>query len=154
MRRMLTVLVLAASNLASAAPEPQAARSESPTAVALVEEQLVRPLVAKEAGRSKFSRARPPAAAHRVRVIDPAPQRDSRGKAFVRFAVDERFGWFADDDEAQWSKDQITGCAYLDSREVLVQRGSAFHPAASKLGKKTKAAPAGACTVAARVVTR
>lgn len=148
-------LVLATSSLVSAAPEAQARPARAPTAASLVEEQLIRPLEAKEVGRSKFSRARQPATARRVRMIDLAPQRDASGRTFVRFVVDERFGFFGgDDEEDSWSKDAITGCAYVDSREVFVKRGNAFHPAESRLGKKTKAAAGSVCNAAAKVVAR
>ena len=155
MRRTLVVLVLVVSSLASANPEPQVSKRAMPTiAAALVEEQLIRPMAAKDEGRSKFSRALPPPTARRVRVIDREAQRDTAGKAFVRFAVDERRGWFDEDTDDNWTKNQITGCAYLDSREVFVKRGDAFHPAAAKLGKKTKAAAASVCTGASQVGSR
>lgn len=154
MHRSLAVLVLAVSSLASANPEAKPTSPELQQAVALVDSELVRPLAHKEQARSKFSRARPPAAQRRVRPLELA--RDNAGKSFVTFAVDERHGWFDDDDgdEDKWIKDQIVGCAYLDSREVFIKRGKAFHPAAAKLGKKTKAAPTSTCQAAARVVAR
>jgi len=156
MHRSLAALVLAVSNLASAAPEAHTSAVDK-TAVALVEQQLVQPLAAKEADRSKFSRARQPAAARRVRVLDTAALHDSAGNAFVRFAVDEKHGWFDDDDDdgdEGWMKDQITGCVYVDSREVFVQRGREIHPAAAKLGKRTKAAAASVCHAEAKIVSR
>lgn len=155
MHRSLAALVLVVSNLASAAPEARTSAVDK-SAVALVEQQLVQPLAAKENERSKFSRARQPAAARRVRVLDTAALHDSAGKAFVRFAVDERHGWFDDDDKSDegWMKAQITGCVYVDSREVFVQRGREIHPAAAKLGKKTKAAAASVCHAEAQVVRR
>jgi hypothetical protein len=155
MHRSLAALVLAISNLASAAPEAHASTVDK-TAVALVEQQLVQPLAAKENARSKFSRARQPAAARRVRVLDTAALHDTAGKAFVRFAVDEKHGWFDDDEDGDegWMKDQITGCVYVDSREVFVQRGREIHPAAAKLGKRTKAADASVCHAETKVVSR
>lgn len=152
MSRSLAILILATSSLASAGSETKPTSPELQQAVALVDAGLLRPLASKEHERGKFSRARPPAAQRRVRPLELA--RDSSGKAFVAFAVDERHGWFDESEgEDKWVKDQILGCAYLESREVFVKRGKAFHPAAAKLGKKTKAAPANTCQTTV-VVTR
>lgn len=155
MRRTLAFLVIATSSLASAESKaPAAPAFTNAAATALVEAQLVQPLAAKDSERSKFSRARAPATARRVRVIDQAPQQDASGKAFVRFAVDERYGWFDEEDEAAWNQDQITGCAYVDAKEVFIERGGKIHPAAARLGKKTKAAASSTCQPTARVVAR
>ncbi|MDX2091801.1 MAG: hypothetical protein SFX73_28325 [Kofleriaceae bacterium] len=154
MRRTLALLVITTSSLAFAETAPNKAPSfTNPTAVALIEDQLLRPLAAKDSERSKFSRARVPATARRVRVLDRAALVDATGKAFVRFAVDERYGWFDANDDDSWNASEITGCAYLEAREVFIERGGKIHPAAARLGKKTKPV-AGACEPSAQVVTR
>jgi len=121
-------------------------------AVALVNEQLVKPLAIKEKEQSKFSRARLPAAERRVRVLDDKAQQDGAGNAFFAFAIDARHGW-SDDDKA-WTKSAITGCVYVGSGEVFIKRGNGFHPAKAALGKKTKAAPEYTCHAAAQLSAR
>lgn len=137
------------SSLASAgskaAPNP---------AVALVTDQVVQPLAAKEQNQSKFSRARLPAAERRVRVLDEKPQSDSKGDTFVTFAIDARHGWANEDKEEGWTKAAITGCVYQSRSEVFIKRGKAFHPAAAAVGKKTKAAPDATCRAAAQLSAR
>lgn len=145
MRRTLVCLVLATSSLASAESKATAPSFANAAATELVEAQLIRPLVAKEESRSKFSRARVPASVRRVRVLDRAPVVDASGNAFVRFAVDEKYGWAAEDEDSKWSQNQITGCAYVEAKEVFIDRGGKIHPAAARLGKKTKPAAKGVC---------
>lgn len=146
MRHRLAVLaVTLMSSLASAG-----ANTEPKSAVALVTERIVQPLVAKDRAQSKFSRARLPPAERRVRVLDQKPQQDSAGESFVSFAIDARHGWGDDKDEASWQKAAITGCVYPSRGEVFIKRGKAFHPAAAAVGKKTKAAPEATCRSATR----
>jgi hypothetical protein len=120
----------------------------------MIKTQLLRPLDAKDNERSKFSRARVPATARRLRVLDSTPMVDAAGKTFVRFAVDEKYGWFAKDDATAWRANQITGCAYLEANEVFVERGGKIHPAAARLGKKTKPVASTVCQPSTRVVAR
>jgi hypothetical protein len=106
-----------------------------------VNKQLVLPLKKAESRRSRFSRAAPVPVQRRVRVLDTAAHTDSRGKEFVRFAIDERRAW---DEKSPWEKDSVTGCAYLQEHEVFVQHGEAFVPATSLLGRDAKERP-GVC---------
>jgi hypothetical protein len=127
------------------APEAPAEESaEAKSAVALVSRDLVQPLAVKEGSRSKFSRARLPAQERRVRILDDHAQIDARGAGFVRFAIDARHGYQADD-EANWRKDAITGCVYLERSQIFVKQGDQFRPAAFLLGKNLKAAAAPTC---------
>lgn len=135
------------SSLASAGSNP------TPKSVSLVNDQLIQPLASKERSRSKFSRARLPAAERRVRVLDEKPKRDSAGNDFFAFAVDARHGW-GDADDASWDKAAITGCVYPERGEVFIKRGKAYHPAVAAIGKKTKAAPEGTCHAAAQLSKR
>lgn len=121
-----------------------ATTAEAKTAVALVSRELIEPLAAKEGGRSRFSRARLPAQERRVRILDEQPHQDARGDAFVRFAVDARHGYLADD-ESQWRRATITGCVYLDRNQVFVKKGDQHRPAAFLLGKNLKAAAKTTC---------
>jgi hypothetical protein len=141
--------------LAGSDPAPQqvAVSSTTPKTVALVNEKLIQPLAHKEENQGKFSRARLPPAERRVRIVDDKPQQDSAGAAFFAFAVDARHGW-SDQDEANWSKATIVGCVYPDRGEVFIKRGSAFHPAAAAIGKKTKAAAERTCQAATRLSAR
>ena len=114
--------------------------------MALVSRDLIQPLAVKEGSQSKFSRARLPPQARRVRILDDKPQKDAQGDAFVRFAVDARHGFHtADGDGPPWRLATITGCVYLARNQVFVQRGDQFRPAAFLLGKNVKAAPESTC---------
>jgi hypothetical protein len=94
----------------------------------LVEAELLKPLAQREDARSRYSRARMPPAARQVRVLDGRPEKDAQGRAFVRFAVDEkRF--------AEWNRNAMVGCAYLDDRAVFIKRGERVESAAQYLGK-------------------
>ena len=50
---------------------------------------------------------------------------------FVRFAIDVRYR----SAETGWKKDALVGCAYLDHKEVFLQRGADYVPATTALGK-------------------
>ena len=130
------------------ASPPEAKSPEAKTALAHVESNLVEPLTAKESARGKFSRARMPAQARRVRILDEQPSKDAKGIAFVRFAVDARYGYIANDDERQWRRDDITGCVYLDKSQIFVKSGDQYRPAAFLLGKNLKAAAQTTCQAA------
>ena len=150
MRHYLLVAVTLAltSSLASASSKA------APTTVALVNERLIQPLAAKDLKQSKFSRARLPPAARRVRMLDEKPQQDAAGEAFFTFAVDARNGWVEKDSPEAWTKATITGCVYPDRGEVFIKRGNAFHPATAAIGKKTKAAPERTCAAAPQLSAR
>lgn len=139
MRRYLFIVTTIALTSSLALAESDSA----PTAVSLVEAQVLAPLAAKDGHRSKFSRSRLSPSERRVRVLDKTPQRDSAGKAFVAFEIDERRGWHSSEDN--WNTATISGCVYSERGDVFIKRGNAFHPAAAALGKKTKAAPNTTC---------
>src|SRR3989442_4923590 len=101
------------------------ARRASRSAESLVQEMLLVPLAARENAGSSYSRARPPAAERRVRMLDAAPIADAKGGAFVGFAVDARYGRGA----GRWQEDVITGCAYAGTGEVYVRYGDDFRAA-------------------------
>jgi hypothetical protein len=154
---MLAILVFSHTTFAGptaadgSAPEAKIAEvrsAEAKTALALVSRDLIQPLAIKEDGQSKFSRARLPAQERRVRILDDHARKDARGVAFVRFAIDARHG-YQPDDEANWRKDAITGCVYLDRSQIFIKRGDEFRPAAFLLGKNLKAAASTTCKPAA-----
>jgi hypothetical protein len=109
-----------------------------------VQEKLLAPLEAKESARSRYSRAGPPFAEHRVRLLDAAPVADGRGGAFVGFTVDARYSR----GEGAWRKDLFGGCVYAGSGEVYVRFGQGFRAAGVLLGKKTPPAPGHVCRAA------
>jgi hypothetical protein len=120
---------------------------------AIVQKTLVTPLVAKEAKQSRFSRARMPPQARRIRVLDE--KTDSAGEKFVSFAIDSSYGLMAaDDGEEAWSKNTTTGCVYVGKQEVFVKFGAAFRPAAVLLGKKSEPADARVCKAGEEVSAR
>jgi hypothetical protein len=100
-----------------------------------VESELVGPLAQHES--SRFSRGRPAPRERRVRVPQANESFDRNGRAFVRFAVDVRFG-------GEWHEDDIVGCAYPGTGELYVKRGDEYRPAAFLLGKNVEPAP-GVC---------
>jgi len=110
---------------------------------ALIQNTLVTPLKAKEAKQSRFSRARIPPQARRVRVLEE--KTDSAGEKFVSFAIDSSYGFGGSADEDEWDKNTTTGCVYVGKQEVFVKFGATFRPAAVLLGKKTEAADARVC---------
>jgi hypothetical protein len=108
-----------------------------------VQEGLVTPLSQQEAGRGRFSRGRPPPRERRVRVIQASAITDKRGREFVPYAVDVRFG------DGEWQKDDIVGCAYRQTGELFVKSGDGYRPSAFLLGKDQPAV-AFACEAAPR----
>src|SRR5689334_15761852 len=127
MKRSLMFATLLSSTIVWAqsqpAPEPEAPKTQVQTdAESTVQKKLIRPLAMKETERSRFSRARLPATARRVRVTDTVARVDAKDQKFVTFAVDARHGWdmeeLEDDGVAkkpEWRKDTIVGCVYVDS---------------------------------------
>jgi hypothetical protein len=95
-----------------------------------VEDGLLKPLSASEAGRQRFSRARPVPRERRVRVTQTTATLDKNGRAFVSFAIDIRFG------ASDWQQNDIVGCAYTGSGDIFVKRGDDYRPAAFLLGKQ------------------
>lgn len=153
MYRSLSIALLFTSTLAFANPPTPKADTPAPTpvqdeAAKVVQTKLVQPLTAKEGERSRFSRARMPPQARRVRVLDAEPKKDSSGAAYMAFAVDARHGFAVldvDDDDKGWRKDTLTGCVYVQSGEVFIKRGDDFMAAAMLLGKKSPAPAAHVC---------
>lgn len=144
MKHWLPFLILTLfANLAAAEPPTSGADTEK-SVKQLVDKKLVKPLKRVESKRSRFSRAAVVPVQRRVRVLDTAPKTDKNGKRFVRFAIDERRFRRK---SANWAKGRVVGCAYLEGKDVFVQRGEGFVPARRLLGKKGKA-PAGVCQTA------
>jgi hypothetical protein len=106
-----------------------------------VHDGLVQPLKQQEDGRGRFGRGRPPPRERRVRVLAATTTMDARGRAFVAYAVDVRFG------SGEWQKDDILGCAYRDTGELFVKSGDDYRPAAFLLGKDVPSV-VGACRAA------
>lgn len=100
------------------------------------------PLAEHEANTSRFSRARLPPRERRLRVTQVTPSVDAGGRPFMAFAIDVRWG-------DEWHANDIVGCAYTKSGELLVKRGDDFRPAAILLGKPADPV-AGACKAAPR----
>jgi len=121
------------------AEPPVPTETDSQKAVAeLVNKQIVAPLTKSERRRSRFSRAAPVAMQRRVRVLDTTALTDVQGKAFVRFAIDERRGR---GEQAAWINDAHVGCAYPGERTLFVRDGDRYLSAASLLGAKAEEQP-------------
>ena len=136
--------MLVTASLASATPSEADAK-------AVIAKVLIKPLAVKEQKHSRFSRAYLPPQARRVRVIDTVARTDSKGAAFMTFAVDSKSGLGDLDDDGDeavakedqgWRKDVITGCVYPDSGEVFVNRSGKLYGAGILLGKKSTAGAA------------
>jgi hypothetical protein len=121
---------------------PSLARADEPSladwAQRRVEDGLVKPLANREG--SRFSRSRPPPRERRVRIIQATVSLDKRGRSFVPFVVDVRFG-------SEWSENDIVGCVYRGSGELFVKRGEQYRPVAFLFGKKADPI-AGVCEAA------
>jgi hypothetical protein len=89
-------------------------------------------LAALDQKRGRFSRAPRPPASRRVRILDGAGIKDSAGRAYVRFAVDE--SWSQDDND--WSLEATVGCVYADDNAVFVDTGDAYRRAADASGRR------------------
>lgn len=126
------VLTLAPS-FAAAEPLAQWAKQR-------VEQGLVQAMTKMENKRSKFSRARLAPPERRVRVLATTYSQDKKGRKFVPFAVDARWG-------EEWSNDDITGCVYQGSANIFVKIGDEYRPAEFLLGKEVDAVP-GVCEAA------
>jgi len=133
---LLLSMLCASSALAEPPALPPTKIQES--ASALVQKQLLTPLMRVQAKLERYSRAARAPAQRRVRVLDTVGHADIRGKTFVRFAVDVRYGRSKGD---SWKEAAILGCAYLGESQVFVQRGDHYLPAASMLGNRSKPQP-------------
>jgi hypothetical protein len=157
MKRLSILAVVLFSRMTFAEPtaasgsSPEVKSAEAKSAVALVSHDLIQPFAAQQEKQGRFTRGRLPAAAHRVRILDEKQRTDTAGVAFLRFAVDSRYGFFepTHDDESRWNRDTITGCVYLERNQVFVKKGDGYRPAAFLLGKNVKAAAESTCTPAA-----
>jgi hypothetical protein len=103
-----------------------------------VDEGLVKPLAKLEGGH--FSRERPPPRERRTRVTQETATPDKRGRSFVSFAIDVRFG-------TEWHENDVVGCVYRSSGEIFVKAGAAYRPASFLLGKNVGPV-AGVCEAA------
>jgi len=131
---LLSLSILLGSGKTYAGVEPDAEVSQ------LVKTALLKPLSQRESERSRFSRVAMPPAARHVRVLEGRPEKDPRGRMFVRFAVDEkRF--------KGWAQNAIVGCVYPDEGAVFIQHGESVQSAAQYLGQGGPAATT-ECTAA------
>jgi hypothetical protein len=93
-----------------------------------VEQGVLKPLSEAEASHSRFSRMRAAPRERRARITQSTASVDKRGREFVSFAVDVRFG-------DAWRKGDLVGCVYRGSDELFVKRGDAYRPVAYLFGK-------------------
>jgi len=100
----------------------------------------VKPLAQQETP-SRFSRARPAPRERRVRVAETTASVDKKGRAFVPFSIDVRFGGSA------WRENDIVGCVYTGNGDLFVKKGDSYRPAAFLLGKNVEPV-AGVCEAA------
>ena len=124
---------------------PSLARADEPTLVewarGRVQDGLVKPLAKQEANTSRFSRGRPPPHERKVRITQATGTTDKRGRTFVAFAVDIRYG------TGEWQQNDIVGCAYRSTGELFVKIGDEYRPHSFLLGKNAEPV-AGVCEAA------
>lgn len=140
--RLLLLSAFALSSLPSLAAADEPTNAE--WTKRRVQEDLVQPLQAKENNRSRFSRSRPPPSERRVRVTKDTVTSDAKGRNFLTYAVDIRYGFGS---QGQWNENDVTGCVYRGTGEVYVKVGEAYRPVGFLLGKKVEPV-AGVCTAA------
>lgn len=135
MKKSLALITLTlCANVAQA--EPPTTDQRDAAVIALVNEKVVSARERADAKRKKFSRAAPVPVQRRVRVLSPTAETDTRGKEFVRFAIDERPAF---PDMEDWHEGRVVGCVYLETRKVFVQQGTDYIPARGR--KTTDASP-------------
>lgn len=150
---MLLALLVAIPSPSNAKRQPNngassAAVGDSSSPQAIVEAKLLVPLQNKDAKRPKFSRAAPPPAARRVRILDGGPQADAKGQSFVAFVIDEAHSFSSagqEIPEESWRKEAFVGCVYPQKGEVFVKMGETSYPASVLWGSSESAAPAEVC---------
>ncbi len=101
-------------------------RSNTDWAVERVKSGLLEPMQKRHA---RFSRSRPIPREQRVRVETPA--KDERGRQFMSWAVDVRFG-------DEWRESQTVGCVYRATGDIFVLVGEEYYPAKYLLGEEAK----------------
>jgi hypothetical protein len=116
----LSILLVSGKTYAGVKPDVEVSQ--------LVKTALLKPLAQRESERSRFSRVAMPPAARHVRVLGGGPEKDPRGRTFVRFAVDQKWG-------TRWVRNAMVGCAYPDEGAVFIQRGESVQSAAQYLGQ-------------------
>ncbi len=129
-------IALLAFVLAAVPAAASAEKSDKQWAHERVTFGLVKPLDGHEAERSKFSRVRQPPRERRVRVLSPSAVYDDKGRAFLTYAIDSRFG-------KDWRQD-YTGCVYRKTGQIYVGFDDEYLPAELLLGKDVEAVP-GVC---------
>jgi hypothetical protein len=132
--------VKAPASAPSASQAAQAAEANQ-----IVRSKLVEPLARREGQRSRFSRALPPRLVRSVHLLWEKSGSDGVGRAFVAFALDERYAIGPADDDAPDPRVALSGCVYPGSSEVFVRKGDRYFPAALLLGQRQPAAAPGTC---------
>ena len=144
---ILALFLAVASTFSNSTLSARTSEGDVDPAQALVQAKLLEPLEKKDADRSRFSRAPLPPQTRRIRILEKAPQSDAKGRSFIPFAIDEShyLGSNAEIPEESWLKNAITGCVYLGSGDVMVQRGEVYYASSVLLGIQTPTASAETC---------
>ena len=75
-----------------------------------------------------------------MRITQATVTEDGKGRGFLTFAIDVRFG-------SEWQENDVVGCVYRGSGDLFVKRGDAYRPAGFLLGKNLGPVP-GVCEAA------
>jgi len=131
--RSLTALLLVSSLTLSAAADPA---SLVAWAKGRVQSGLLQKLKAQDGERSKFSRGAQPPRERRARVVSADLSRDAKGRGFLLYEVDVRYG-------DTWET-QLRGCVYEKTGNLFVSVGEEYRPVAFLFGEDVAAVP-GVC---------
>lgn len=101
-----------------------------------VQSGLLQKLKAQDGERSKFSRGAQPPRERRARIVSSEPSRDAKGRGFLLYEVDARYG-------DTWET-QLRGCVYEKSGNIFVVVGAEHRPVAFLFGEDVAAVP-GVC---------
>lgn len=134
--RSFTAALLATSLSLSAAAAPT---SLVAWAKGRLQSGLLQKLKAQDGERSKFSRGAQPPRERRARVVSAELSRDQKGRGFMLYEVDVRYG-------DSWET-QLRGCVYEKTGSIYVNIGDEHRPAAFLFGEDVAAVP-GACEAA------
>lgn len=122
---------------------PAVASAEGPTAKERAHERvnqgLVQPLKKQEEDRSAFSRVIQSPKERRVRILQTRMSHDHKGRTFLAYAIDVRYG-------DEW-KENIQGCVYTQTGNIYVDVGDEYRSHEFLLGKDVKPV-AGVCQAA------
>lgn len=112
----------------------------------IVQERLLTPLEKKEKHSPLLTREMPPPSKRRVRILDSSPRKDSLGRLFVSFAIDDsHLPEPSESRDSDWRKSAMIGCVYPKTGRILIQQGKNYYPSSFLLGERVRAVSEDVC---------